>query len=98
MITPPDETYSTAEAAAILSVSERQCGRYLDAGLIRAQRPNGRWRVTALALWRYRGIEGEMMRLWLDYCHEAAAQTLADPTAPEAPDQATQEDDTNPKA
>lgn len=71
MITPPDETYSTAEAAHLLDVSERQCARYLKDGLIRAQRPNGRWLVTALALWQYLGIDQEMMRLWLDYCERA---------------------------
>jgi hypothetical protein len=68
MITPPDETYSTAEAASILRVSERQCARYLAKGLISARRPNGHWLVTAVALWKYLGIEDEMMRVWLDYC------------------------------
>ena len=71
MITPPDETYSTAAAASLLGVSERQCARYLADGLIRAQRPNGRWRVTALALWQHLGIDREMMQLWLDYCARA---------------------------
>jgi len=80
MITPPDETYSTAEAASLLGVSERQCARYLADGLVRAQRPNGRWRVTALALWQYLGIDQEMMGLWLDYCSRAAtAGTKQDP-------------------
>lgn len=74
MITPPDETYSTAEAASLIGVSERQCARYLADGLIRAQRPNGRWRVTAIALWQYLGIDQEMMRLWLDYCSRPLAE------------------------
>ncbi len=71
MITPPDETYSTAQAASFLDMSERQCARNLKAGIIKAQRPNGRWRVTALALWQYLGIDREMMQLWLDYCSQA---------------------------
>lgn len=82
MITPPDETYSTAEAARLLDISERQCARYLASGLIRAQRPNGRWRVTALALWQHLGIETEMMRLWLDYCRQLENQeSAAEPSA-----------------
>ncbi|WP_424934368.1 helix-turn-helix domain-containing protein [Amaricoccus macauensis] len=89
MITPPDETYSTAEAADIIGISERQCSRHLDAGRIQALRPNGRWRVTALALWRYHGIEHEMMKLWRDYCREAENQALAGLAAPEGSDQST---------
>lgn len=73
MITLPDETYSTAEAASLLGVSERLCARYLADGLIRAKRPNGHWRVTAIAIWRYLGIDEEMMRLWLDYCSRSPA-------------------------
>jgi hypothetical protein len=78
MITPPDETYSTAQAARLLDMSERQCARHLKAGLIKAHRPNGRWRVTALALWKYLGIEQEMLRLWLDYCSQNPGATIAD--------------------
>lgn len=73
MITPPDETYSTAEAASLLGISERQCARYLEAGLLMGMRPNGRWRVTALAVWKHLGIEQEMMRLWLEYCRQPGA-------------------------
>jgi hypothetical protein len=68
MITPPDETYSTAQAANLINKSEKQCGRYLEAGILKGTRPNGRWQVTAYAIWKYLGIEQEMMRLWLDYC------------------------------
>lgn len=76
MITPPDETYSTAEAASLLGMSERQCARYLKTGRLHGMRPNGRWRVTALAIWKHLGIEQEMTRLWLDYCRQPGANAI----------------------
>jgi predicted site-specific integrase-resolvase len=77
MITPPDETYSTAQAASLIGLSERQCARYLAAGLLKATRRNGRWRVTALAIWQHLGIQEEMMRLWLEYCRHPERSTAA---------------------
>jgi hypothetical protein len=82
MITPPDETYTTAEAASLIGISERQCARYLNAGLIRGTRPNGRWRITALAIWRHLGVEQEMMALWLEYCRQAGNSTPAEASEP----------------
>jgi hypothetical protein len=49
MITPPDETYSTAQAASLLGMSERQCARYLEAGLlIRTALPGDSWGIPEL--------------------------------------------------
>lgn len=68
MIVAPDETYSVTEVAEILRKSPRQVQRYLEKGLIAGRRPNGPWQVTALALWKYQGIETDMMDLWVTYC------------------------------
>lgn len=68
MITPPDETYSLAEAAQLLRRSERQLQRYVASGRMLGSRASGRWIVTALAIWRFQGIEAEMSALWRDYC------------------------------
>lgn len=73
MITAPDDTFTAAEAADQLRKSPRQVQRLLSAGHLQGTRPNGRWSVTALALWRHLGIEAEMTALWLEYCREAAA-------------------------
>lgn len=78
MITPPDETYSTAEAAQLLRRCERQTLRYLTAGRLNGSRASGRWTVTALAIWRFQGVEQEMMALWSDYCRHLQADRQAD--------------------
>lgn len=79
MITPPDETYSPAEAGAVLGRSERQVLRYLSDGRLEGSRISGRWRVTAVALWRFQGIEAEMLALWCDYCLRAEAARRNNP-------------------
>ncbi len=72
MIISPDETYSTREAATFLRKSERQVLRYLKDGRLQGQRPNGRWQITALALWKYQNIDADMTRVWVQYCVEMA--------------------------
>jgi hypothetical protein len=93
MITPPDETYSTAQAAGLINRSEKQCARYLEAGILKGSRSTGRWRVTALAIWQHLGIEQEMMRLWMDYCRAASAD---DKPAARCPEEAAVRDKTMP--
>jgi len=68
MFTPPDEIYSARDAAEFLRKSERQVQRYLKSGKLKGTRPNGSWQITALALWKYQGIEQEMTDLWIKYC------------------------------
>ncbi len=68
MIVAPDDIYTTAEVAKLLRKSERQVQRYLKNGQLKAQWRNGRWQITALALWTYQGIETEMQKLWVEYC------------------------------
>ena len=68
MIVSPDETYSAREVAEILRKSPRQVQRYLDDGLIRGRRPKGSWQITALELWKFQGIEQDMMDIWITYC------------------------------
>lgn len=74
MITPPDETYSAAGAGALLGKSERQVLRYLTSGALLGSNASGRWRVPALGLWRFQGIEQEMLALWRGYCRDAERQ------------------------
>jgi hypothetical protein len=68
MIISPDDTYSAREAAEFLRKSERQVQRYLTTGKLSGERPNGRWQITALALWKFQGIEQEMKDIWVAYC------------------------------
>ncbi len=80
MITAPDDTYSAEEAARQLRKSPRQVQRLLASKRLQGARPTGRWTVTALAIWRYLGIEAEMTALWIEYCQRAeAASAGADP-------------------
>ncbi|MGK7295354.1 MAG: hypothetical protein ACNS61_05900 [Candidatus Wenzhouxiangella sp. M2_3B_020] len=65
---PPDELFTAAEAAAELEKSPKQVRRYMESGRLRASRASGRWQTTALDLWRFKGVETEMTKLWLDYC------------------------------
>lgn len=74
MILAPDDTFTAAEAAPHLRKSTRQVQRMLSAGLVHGVRRNGRWTLTALAIWRYHGIQEEMMKLWLEYCSQEAAK------------------------
>jgi len=42
--------------------------RYLKSGKLKGIRPCGPWQITALALWKYQGIDQEMTDLWIKYC------------------------------
>lgn len=68
MIMSPDEAFSAREAAELLRKSERQVQRYLKDGALAGKRQNGRWQITALAIWEYQGIAQEMQEIWVDYC------------------------------
>lgn len=68
MMISPDEPYSTKEAAEYLRKSTRQVQRYLTSGALKANKREGVWQITALALWKYQGIEQEMTDLWLRFC------------------------------
>ncbi|MEY8838282.1 helix-turn-helix domain-containing protein [Cribrihabitans sp. XS_ASV171] len=72
MIAAPDDIFTTREAAEFLRKSERQLQRYLKDGRLKAQRRNGRWQITALALWTFQGIDQEMQKLWVEYCVRVA--------------------------
>lgn len=74
MIIAPDDTYTPEEAAPLLRKSTRQVQRLLASGALKGTNPTGRWQVTALALWRFLGIEEEMTALWLEYCRRAVAE------------------------
>lgn len=63
-LTAPDEVFTSKEAAEFLNKSCRQTQRLLSSGKLAATRPNGRWVVSAISLWRYLGIADDMMRLW----------------------------------
>ena len=68
MIDAPDDSYSTAEAGKILGRSERQVLRYLNRGLLRGSKASGHWKVTALQIWEFQGIDDAMMDSWRAYC------------------------------
>ncbi len=68
MILSPDETFSAREAAELLRKSERQVQRYLKDGTLAGERKNGRWQITALAVWKFQGIAQEMSDVWVEYC------------------------------
>jgi hypothetical protein len=74
MIMAPDDTFTAAEAAPHLRKSTRQIQRMLNDGIVHGVRRNGRWTLTALAIWRYLGIHEDMMKLWLEYCTQEAAK------------------------
>jgi len=77
----PESTLSSREVAETLRVTLRQAQRVIASGRIRSVHRTGRARVTRLALWRYLGVEAEMMRLWLDHLdRRAAADTEATKT------------------
>lgn len=63
-LTAPDEVFTSQEAADFLRKSRRQIQRLLTSGKLEAARPNGRWVISAISLWRYLGIVDDMMRLW----------------------------------
>lgn len=67
-IVPPDEPYSVEETAEILRKSGRQVLRYLASGALRGSRASGAWTVTAVQIWRFLGIEDEMLANWRAYC------------------------------
>ena len=71
---PPDESLTTAEAADELNMSERQVRRYLIAGQLKGSRSTGRWKTTALDIWRFKGIAAEMLENWRCYCLEDEAR------------------------
>lgn len=62
--TAPDEVFTSQEAAIFLGRSRRHIQRLLTNGKLEAVRPNGRWVISAVSLWRYLGIDDDMMRLW----------------------------------
>lgn len=70
-LTAPDDVFSTAEAAVLLKKSQRQVQRLLEKGKLAGIRPNGAWVVTAIAIWKYNGIEEDMRQLWIDACAKA---------------------------
>ncbi|MBK1637319.1 helix-turn-helix domain-containing protein [Rhodovulum adriaticum] len=70
LTTPPDETYTTPEAANQLEVSDRQVRRYLSSGRLKGTRVRGHWTTTALDIWRFKGIADEMLESWRRYCIE----------------------------
>ena len=72
MIIAPDDIFTAAEAAEQLRKQPRQVQRYLKQGLLAGNRPAGRWQTTALAIWRFQGIEQEMVQIWLQHCRPAA--------------------------
>jgi hypothetical protein len=74
MIIAPDDTFTAAEAAPLLRKSTRQVQRMLNDGLVHGVQPNGRWTVTALAIWKYLGIDEDMIKLWLEYCTQEVAK------------------------
>ncbi|WP_116081782.1 helix-turn-helix domain-containing protein [Tropicimonas sp. IMCC34011] len=80
MITAPDDSYSAAEAAQRLEVSERQVHRYLEKGRLRGSKASGRWRITELQIWVFQGIADEMLASWREYCRsiESAAEISAE--------------------
>jgi excisionase family DNA binding protein len=63
-LTAPDEIFTSQEAAEYLGRSRRQIQRLLTSGKLNAVRPNGRWVISAISLWRYLGIADDMMQLW----------------------------------
>jgi len=73
-ILAPDDTFTAAEAAPLLRKSTRQVQRMLNNGLVHGVRPNGRWTLTALAIWKYLGIDEDMMKSWLEFCTQEAAR------------------------
>ncbi len=76
MILAPDETFTTREAAEQLRKSERQILRYLNDGSLEGDRRNGRWQITALAIWKHQGIAQEMQEIWVDYCVRMAGHDI----------------------
>jgi len=77
----PESTLSSREVAETLRVTLRQAQRVIASGRLGSVQRTGRARVTRLALWRYLGVEAEMMRLWLDHLdRRAAADTEATKT------------------
>lgn len=71
---PPDAPLSISEAADELNRSERQVRRYLEAGKLKGSRSTGRWTLTALDVWRFKGIESEMLQNWRTYCIQLEAR------------------------
>lgn len=71
MIAAPDDSYSAAEAAQRLEVSERQVHRYLEKGRLHGSKASGRWRITELQIWVFQGIADEMLASWREYCRLA---------------------------
>ncbi|SEA96270.1 hypothetical protein [Rubrimonas cliftonensis] len=79
----PESTLSSREVATTLGVTLRQAQREIAAGRMASVQRAGSARVTRLALWRYLGIETEMMRLWLDHLDRRAGSE-ADPAKSKA--------------
>lgn len=70
-LTSPSQVFGTAEAADEMNLSPRQVQRLLKEGKLQGSRPNGRWVTSAVAIWRYQGIEADMRDYWTDSCAKA---------------------------
>ena len=64
-IARPDEQFTTLEAAEYLGKSQRTVQRLLVSKELHGEQRNGEWTITALALWRFLGIEEDMKDLWV---------------------------------
>ena len=62
----PDDILTPEEAAELLRCHKRSVQRLLRSGALGGVMRQGRWRTTRLAVWRYSGIESEMMRAWAE--------------------------------
>lgn len=69
----PEDPLTTTEVARLLRTSTRQVQRELAAGRLKGVRHGHGWRVTRLEVWRYLGIEGAMLELWLEHLRRLAA-------------------------
>lgn len=72
-MTAPEDPLTTAEVARLLRTSIRQVQRELAAGRLKGVRHGHGWRITRLEVWRYLGIEGAMLELWLEHLRRLAA-------------------------
>lgn len=72
-MTAPEDPLTTTEVARMLRTSTRQVQRELAAGRLKGVRHGHGWRITRLEVWRYLGIEGAMLELWLEHLRRVAA-------------------------
>lgn len=72
-MTAPEDPLTTTEVARMLRTSTRQVQRELAAGRLKGVRHGHGWRITRLEVWRYLGIEGAMLELWLEHLRRLSA-------------------------